>query len=219
MSIINVIGPVMVGPSSSHTAGAVKIGKFAYNYIGGIPQTVRFILHGSFATTYMGHGTDKALLSGIIGFNVDDIRIKDIFEIIKKYDLRYEFLFEDLGYVLPNTVSIIAEKDSVEYKIQACSVGAGEILVNEIDGNSVKLNGHTPALSILNKDITGALSEILKIISAHGINVANVTLNRVSKIFEEASCIIELDEAPSYMLVQELQKSSYVISCRYIPEI
>ncbi|BBE32098.1 L-serine dehydratase, iron-sulfur-dependent subunit beta [Tepiditoga spiralis] len=219
MSILDVIGPVIVGPSSSHTAGAAKIGKFCHNYLGGLPDSVEFILHGSFGSTYFGHGTDKALVGGILGFDVSDLRIKNSFEIAKELNLKYSFSSDDLGDVHPNTVRVILEKNNSLYKIEAASIGAGEILITEIDGVKVNLSGKSPTLVIINKDEHGSLSSILNIISSTGINVANLSLTRISLILEEATCVIELDDIPEKCLIERLKQSEFVISCRYISKI
>ncbi|MDN5341884.1 L-serine ammonia-lyase, iron-sulfur-dependent subunit beta [Oceanotoga sp. DSM 15011] len=219
MSLLDVIGPIIIGPSSSHTAGAVKIGKFAHNYIGGTPDSVRFILHGSFADTYIGHGTDRALLGGIMGFEVDDHRIRNSYKIAQDTNMKYEFNFEDLGNVHPNTVKIIATKNDHDFEVIAASIGASEIVVNELDGTEVYLRGKVPTLAIVNKDIPGTLTRIMSTISKYNINVANVTLKRISKIIKEAVCILELDEEPTLLLLKELESFENIISCKYIPKI
>lgn len=219
MSILDTIGPIIIGPSSSHTAGAIKIGKFAYNYIGKIPDKVDFILHGSFADTYIGHGSDRALLGGVMGFRVDDIRIKNAYKYAEKFNLKYNFIKEDLGEVHPNTVKIIARSNNDLFKLTASSIGAGEIEINEIDEIEVKINGKTPSLVIINKDKRGVLNEIFTIINNYDINVANVHLKRLSRVLKEAICIIELDENPNLLMIRELQKNENIIRCTYIPSI
>lgn len=219
MSLIDIIGPVIIGPSSSHTAGAARIGKFTNNYCGGIPSEVNFILHGSFGSTYIGHGTDRALLGGIMGFEVSDIRIRDSFKFANEFNIKFSFSVEDLGDVHPNTVKINAVKNGIDYSVTGCSVGAGEIVINNIDGTDVNLKGKAPTLVIINKDVRGALGEILKIISSYGLNIANMNLSRIQNISKEATCIMELDEAPNLFCIQELSNSQYIISCKYISKI
>jgi L-serine dehydratase len=219
MSILDVIGPIIVGPSSSHTAGAVKMGRFAHNYIGKTPQEVKFFLHGSFAETYIGHGTDRALLGGIMGLDLDDPRIKNAFKIAEDVGLKYEFIPADLGDVHPNTIKIVSIENDIEYQIIACSVGAAEIIITEIDGNTVNLNAKNHTLVIKNKDEKGALGEIMKLIAFHNINVANVYLKRLSKALKEAVCVIELDEEPTLFLIKDFESNEKIIKCSYIPKI
>ncbi len=219
MSLKNVISPVMIGPSSSHTAGALRIAKFAYNYIGNIPQKVEFQLHGSFADTYIGHGTDRALLGGLLGYEVDDIRIRDSYKAAKDINLEYSFVSEDLGEVHPNTLKIIATYNDIDYSITGSSIGAGKIEIIEIDGTLTKLNCSKPTIVITNKDKPGVLQKVLATISNHRINIANINLNRVSKYLNEAVCIIELDKNPGLILLTEIKNIDHIISSKFIPKI
>lgn len=219
MSLKNVISPVMIGPSSSHTAGALRIAKFAYNYIGNIPQKVEFQLHGSFADTYVGHGTDRALLGGMLGYEVDDIRIRDSYKTVKDINLEYSFVSEDLGEVHPNTLKILATYNDMDYSITGSSIGAGKIEIIEIDGTLTKLNCSKPTIVITNKDKPGVLQKVLATISNHRINIANINLNRVSKYLNEAVCIIELDNNPGLILLTEIKNIDHIISSKFIPKI
>lgn len=219
MSLKDIISPVMIGPSSSHTAGALRIAKFALNYIGNIPQKVIFQLHGSFAETYIGHGTDRALLGGIIGYDVDDTRIKDSYKIANDMNIDYSFITEDLGEVHPNTLKIIASYNNIDYSITGSSIGAGRIEIIEIDGIQTKINCIKPTIVITNKDKPGVLQKILTTISSYSINIANISLNRVSQYLNEAICIIELDENPGLILLNEIINTENVISCKFIPNI
>lgn len=219
MSLKDVISPVMIGPSSSHTAGALRIAKFAHNYIGNIPQKVIFQLHGSFSDTYIGHGTDRALLGGIIGYDVDDIRIRDSYKATTDMNIDYSFVSEDLGEVHPNTLKIIASYNNIDYSITGSSIGAGKIEIIEIDGTQTKLNCMKPTLVITNKDKPGVLQKVLVTISNHSINIANINLNRVSQYLNEAVCIIELDKNPGLILLTEIKNIDNIISCKFIPKI
>ncbi len=111
MSLLDVVGPVMVGPSSSHTLGALRIARFVYKFAGSTPDEVEFVLHGSFAETGSGHGTYRALLAGIMGMRPDDERIRNALEIAGKISLHYRFTVEDLGDVHPNTILVRFVKD------------------------------------------------------------------------------------------------------------
>jgi len=192
MGLLEVSGPVMTGPSSSHTLGALRIARFVYKLMG-IPESVVFTLHGSFALTYKGHGTDRALLAGIIGLKADDSRVKNAYELARQAGVKYEFEFEDLGDVHPNTVLIKAQKGELYNEVEGSSIGGGAIRITKINGVECSLAGDFPALVIVNKDRPGALKEILDCIS---VNIANVYLRRVNALEGIALTIIELDENP-----------------------
>lgn len=193
MGLLEVSGPVMIGPSSSHTLGALRIARFVYKLMG-IPKSVVFVLHGSFALTYKGHGTDRALLAGILGLKPDDPKVKDAYKLAEQVGLRFEFEFADLGDVHPNTVLIKAQKGNLYNEVEGSSIGGGAIRITKINGVECSLAGDYPALVIVNKDKPGALKGILDCIS---VNIANVYLRRVNALEGIALTIIELDENPS----------------------
>ncbi len=193
MGLLEVSGPVMIGPSSSHTLGALRIARFVYKLMG-IPESVVFVLHGSFALTYKGHGTDRALLAGILGLKPDDPKVKDAYKLAEQVGLRFEFEFADLGDVHPNTVLIKAQKGNLYNEVEGSSIGGGAIRITKINGVECSLAGDYPALVIVNKDKPGALKGILDCIS---VNIANVYLRRVNALEGIALTIIELDENPS----------------------
>src|SRR3712207_269677 len=144
VSILDIIGPVMVGPSSSHTAGACRLGLLARNLVGGTPQRARVELHGSFARTGEGHGTDKAIVGGLMGFRPDDERLRTALEIAEHEGLDYRFEKTTLGEeseVHPNTVRISVEREGRESVMVGSSLGAGRVLVTEIDGYPVEVTG------------------------------------------------------------------------------
>ncbi len=190
VGLVEVSGPVMVGPSSSHTLGALKISRFVYKLMG-IPDKVDFILHGSFALTYRGHGTDRALLAGVLGLKPDSPDVKNAYDIAKMYGIQYTFESEDLGDVHPNTVLIKAWKDELYNEIEGSSIGGGAIKITKINGVECSLTGDYPALVIVNKDKPGALKDILDCIKT---NIANVYLRRINALQGIALSIIELDE-------------------------
>ncbi len=190
MGLLEVSGPVMIGPSSSHTLGALKIARFAYKF-SGIPDEVVFALHGSFASTYKGHGTDRALVAGILGIKADSEEVRKAFEIAEEKNLKYHFVVEDLGDVHPNTVAIRMKKNGIDNEIVGASIGGGAISIIAINGIPTALTGDYPTLVILNKDIPGALESIIRNIS---VNIANMYLRRINALKGEALTIIELDE-------------------------
>ena len=158
-SIFSVISPIMVGPSSSHTAGAVRLGLMAKNIYKNAFSKVKFVLYNSFATTGFGHGTDKGLLAGLLGYSVDDSVIKNIFRIVKNIDYSYEYI-EDVSR-FPNSVDIIIDD---KMQISGDSVGAGEIRITHIDDFSVNINGKYDTLLLIYKDKPGMISRVSDII-------------------------------------------------------
>lgn len=211
MNLLKVVGPVMVGPSSSHTLGALKIARFAYKLTGGIPEEVTFVLHEAFSKTYKGHGTDRALLAGILGLRQDDPNIKNAYEIAKENNLKYKFLVDDLGDVHPNTVRIKVLKDGQSHEIEGSSIGGGDIKITYIDSVLCELSWDYDTLVIVNKDAPSALKSILDVIK---VNVANLYLRRINLLQEKALTIIELDEPLEN--IEEIKKSPYVYECYFI---
>lgn len=207
MGLLEVSGPVMTGPSSSHTLGALKIARFVYKLMG-IPDRVVFVLHGSFALTYRGHGTDRALLAGVLGLKPDNPDVKNSYDIAKMYGIQYSFEIDDLGDVHPNTVIIKAWKDDVYNEIEGSSIGGGAIRITKINGVECSLTGDYPTLVVVNKDKPGALKDILDCIKT---NIANVYLRRVNALQGIALSIIELDENVNDDVLRCLRKLDCVI--------
>lgn len=175
-SIFSVISPIMVGPSSSHTAGAVRLGLMAKNIYKENFFKVKFVLYNSFATTGFGHGTDKGLLAGILGYMVDDPLIKNIFEIAENIDYSYEYV-QDISRH-PNSVDII-----IDDKMTVCgdSVGAGEIRINCINGFTADIDGSYDTLLLMYKDKPGMISTVSDIIQKQKVNIASLHCDRSSK--------------------------------------
>lgn len=188
-TIIDIISPIMAGPSSSHTAGAVRLGLMAKNIYKELPKKVTFRLYNSFAQTGKGHGTDKGLLAGLLGLPVDDSRIKNIFDldISKQFEYNYEYL-EDFNRH-PNAVDFVIDGNNGEMTISGESVGAGEIVIRKINDFSVKLTGKYNTLLLIYKDIPNMISRVTN--SIH-INIASLNCDRYAK-GEDASMTICLD--------------------------
>lgn len=198
-SIFSVISPIMVGPSSSHTAGAVRLGLMARNIYKNSFKKVKFILYNSFATTGFGHGTDKGLLAGLLGHSVDDSTIKNIFNLVKDIEYSFEYV-QDISR-FPNSVDIIIDN---KMKISGDSVGAGEIRINDIDGFKVKINGTYDTLIMMYKDKPGMISTVSDIIQKYKINIATLHCGRSSKGGVASMCI-ELDIPASDELVDKIK--------------
>ncbi|QTA37717.1 L-serine ammonia-lyase, iron-sulfur-dependent subunit beta [Thermosipho ferrireducens] len=211
MGLLNVMGPAMVGPSSSHTLGALRIARFAHKLSEGIPENVEFVLHGSFSKTYKGHGTDRALLAGIMGLKQDDPKIKEAYKIADKTGIKYRFVFEDLGDVHPNTVRIKTYKSGITHEIEGASIGGGAIKITFIDSVACELSWDYDTLIIVNKDAPGILEKILEKIN---VNVANLYLRRINALLERALTIIELDEPIKDL--SHIKKLPYIYECYFI---
>ena len=161
MNIFDILGPVMVGPSSSHTAGAVRIGLIARRLLGGQPATAKITLSGSFAATGTGHGTDRALVAGLLGMKPDDIRIPDSFALAVEQGLAFTFDKTELKEAHPNTAILqLSTAGGRELEVQASSLGGGRIMVNKLDGINVTFNGDSPTLIVHNLDQPGHVAEV-----------------------------------------------------------
>ena len=182
MNIFEILGPVMVGPSSSHTAGAVRIGNMTRKILGETPVRAEILLHGSFASTGSGHGTDRALLAGLLGMAPDDSRIPNSREEARKEGLSYEFTMGNLRDAHPNTaVLTVWGQAGNSIKVQASSLGGGRIMINQIDGIRVDFTGERPTLIVQNKDKPGVLAEICHTLYSQNVNIANLQLYRDQK--------------------------------------
>lgn len=199
-SLFSVISPIMVGPSSSHTAGAVRLGLMARNIYKDTFKKVKFVLYNSFATTGFGHGTDKGLLAGLLGYSVDDSNIKNIFNIVNDIEYSYEYV-QDISR-FPNSVDIIIDD---KMKISGNSVGAGEIVISSIDSFNVSINGHYDTLLMFYKDKPGMISTVGNIIQKHKINIATLHCDRNSKGGVASMCI-ELDLPAGEDIVKKVRE-------------
>src|SRR3954469_21389658 len=164
VSLLDIIGPVMVGPSSSHTAGACRIGLLARGLVGGTPERAKIELHGSFARTGEGHGTDKAIVAGLMGFRPDDDRIREALEIAEREGLAYRFekttLDEDAH---PNTVRMTLECGDRKAVLTGASLGAGRVMVTQIDGFPVEVSGNYHTVVLVAEDIKGSIAKIAQL--------------------------------------------------------
>lgn len=196
MSLLDMIGPVMVGPSSSHTAGACRIGLVAHYLLGEAPKKVHIGLHASFAKTGRGHGTHLALIAGILGFAPDDPRLPQAFEEAGAAGLSFEFEDVDLGDVHPNTALIDLHGDTQQVTVQASSTGGGVILVTKVQGLGVNFSGASPTVLLRYTDAVGMIARISALVAADGVNMAALTCTRETR-GGQALLAIELDNSLS----------------------
>ena len=206
VSILDIIGPVMVGPSSSHTAGACRIGLLARGLVKGTPEKAVVELHGSFARTGEGHGTDKAIVAGLMGFRPDDERIRDALSIAEREGLDYSFektRLGDDGVTHPNTARLTVTHGADEAQLVGSSLGAGRILISEINGFPVEVTGHFHTLVLVAEDIRGSIATIARILADAGVNIAQLKLTRKQR-GGDAFMVIDLDDPPPKSIVEEV---------------
>lgn len=216
ISIFDVLGPVMIGPSSSHTAGAAKLSKAARMIAGGKISHISFGLHGSFAQTYKGHGTDRALVAGALGLEADDEHLADSFELAREIGMGFDFYETELENVHENTVKMtLTMEDGHTTQITGSSIGGGQILITQIDGYDMEISLQLPTIVIMQYDRKGIVTEVSGIMSEHDINIANMKLIRREK-GEIACCIIETDEIIPSEVEDSIQKSKNIIYSRVV---
>lgn len=212
LSMFDVLGPNMIGPSSSHTAGACRIGKVANKMSKGDISYVRFYLHGSFSETYKGHGTDRALVGGILGFDPDDERIVESFSIAENLGIKFEFIKADLGDVHSNTVKIIVEKKNGQtVEIIGSSIGGGNIIITRIDGLDLKFTGEYFTLVVPHIDRPGIITKVTAALAKHEINIAFMKVYRHNR-GKEAFMIIESDNVVNVETIDEIKLIDGVIN-------
>lgn len=209
ISVFDVIGPNMVGPSSSHTAGAASIALLAGKMIGERITKVTFTLYGSFAKTYKGHGTDKALVGGILGFETDDMRIRDSFSIAKESGLEFEFVcnHSDDEDIHPNTVDMeIVGESGRQLTVRGESLGGGKVMLTRINGVKVQFTGEYHALIVIQRDNPGVVAGITSVLSSWDVNIAYLRVFREEK-GGLAYTIVESDEEISEKAVEVIKKN------------
>jgi L-serine dehydratase len=210
VSLLDIIGPVMVGPSSSHTAGACRLGLLARCLVGGTPQSARIELHGSFARTGEGHGTDKAIVAGLMGFRPDDDRIRTALEIAEKEGLNFRFektTLDDDAH--PNSVRMTLDRGDRHAVMTGASLGAGRVLVSDIDGYPVEVTGNYNTIVLVAEDIPGSVARIATLLANHRLNIATLRLTRQRR-GGDAFMVIEIDDEPGPEVRDEIRSLSWV---------
>lgn len=218
-SIFDVIGPVMIGPSSSHTAGAARLAHMARCIFRGMPNAVRITLYGSFAKTYRGHGTDKALLAGLLGFHEDDERLRIADELAHRDNMKYEFIEseEDAGH--PNVAKFDMTNNAGRHMVvTGRSLGGGRIMVTDIDGVDTAITGDEYTLVIPHRDRPGAVYKITKIIGEHDINISGMRVFRKTKN-QDAVMVIETDTEVPIDLVDDIKNLNCVSDVMTFPKL
>ena len=215
INIFDMMGPVMVGPSSSHTAGAARIGNMGRTLLGEEVARADIGLHGSFAETGFGHGTDRALLAGLLGMKPDDLRIPNAYEEANRAGMAYSFRTVELRDAHPNTALLeLTGKSGKQLTLQASSIGGCAIVVNKIDGIDVNFTGDFNTLIVRNQDESGSVAAITSILSQVHINVANMSVNRHRR-GGDALMVIETDQHIKPRQVEFLSELPGILSVTY----
>jgi len=192
MSILDMIGPVMIGPSSSHTAGACRIGLLARAILDATPETATITLHGSFAKTGRGHGTDRALVAGILGMRPDDGRLPHALSEAEKAGLALSWSEGNLGNVHPNSVRLALDGGGRHTTVVGSSIGGGVVEIIEIDGVPVHFGGARHTLLVGHEDFYGAIATVTRVVADDRVNIAALSSNRDRRGGEAVMCL-ELD--------------------------
>ncbi|OCA85484.1 L-serine dehydratase, iron-sulfur-dependent subunit beta [Bacillus sp. FJAT-27225] len=204
-SVFDIIGPVMIGPSSSHTAGAARIGRVARSLFGREPKWANISLYGSFAKTYRGHGTDVALIGGLLDFETDDQRIIEAIDIANAKGIKVTFIEEDAITDHPNTARVMIGDDMGELELVGISIGGGKIEITELNGFELKLSGHHPAILVVHNDRFGAIADVANVLAKNKINIGHMEVSR-KDVGKMALMTIEVDQNIDQELLDELEK-------------
>ncbi|WP_077298463.1 L-serine ammonia-lyase, iron-sulfur-dependent subunit beta [Virgibacillus pantothenticus] len=208
-SVFDIIGPVMIGPSSSHTAGAARIGKAARNLLGTEPTWAKIHLYESFAKTHKGHGTDFALAGGLLGFETDDPRMNQSLEIAKSKHMDITFIEDTAAVDHPNTARLIVGNDHTQVELVGVSIGGGKVEITELNGFELRLSGNHPALLVMHNDRFGAIASITTILAKHEINIGHMEVNR-KDVGDAALMVIEVDQNIKENIMSELREAAHI---------
>ncbi len=219
MNIYDILGPVMVGPSSSHTAGAVRIGQITRRLLGEKPVKARITLSGSFAATGVGHGTDRALVAGLLGMKPDDMQVPDSFFLAEDQGLLFSFEEMQVKGAHPNTaVLFVTGETGRELEVQASSLGGGRIMVNKLDGIQVDFTGESSTLIVHNMDQPGHVAEVTSMLSHKSVNIATLQLYRDHR-GGYAVMVIETDQDIPQEALKWLSRLEGIIKVTYLNSV
>lgn len=216
--ILKVIGPVMIGPSSSHTAGPLRLGRAALALLGEELASARIILMGSLAATGRGHGTPQAAVAGLLDMNSDDRRVPRALELAGDRGLECEIVYSDITGSYANEIAFqLRGADGGSLTVQGASLGGGEILLTAIEGFEVSIDGHYPTLVVFMADRPGLIAAVTRAIGGRGMNIAFMSVSRKRR-GQDALMSIELDQQPDENLVEDVRAVEGVAGVRVIPD-
>ncbi|MFZ7646988.1 L-serine ammonia-lyase, iron-sulfur-dependent subunit beta [Staphylococcus saprophyticus] len=210
-TVFDIIGPTMVGPSSSHTAGAVRIGLVARDLFNQLPKQADIYLYGSFMETYKGHGTDVALVGGLLGYDTDDDRIQTSLETAEEAGMKVNFIEMAEERSHPNTAIINMRDGDKEISVEGVSIGGGKIEVVAINGFNIAISGNYPALLVFHKDTFGTIGRVANILGDSSINVGSMQVSRKEK-GEQALMTCELDDAVNDEIIEKIKNVDGVVT-------
>ena len=210
-SVFDIIGPIMIGPSSSHTAGAARIGKVARSLFRKQPTWVKIYLYGSFAQTYKGHGTDVALVGGILDFDTFDPRIIQSIDIAASLGMDVQFFEEEALTDHPNTVKIVMGDENSQLELVGISIGGGKIEIIELNGFVLRLSGHHPAILVEHNDRYGAIASVANILAQKEINIGHMEVSR-KEVGKKALMTIEVDQNIDDTILSELERLPNIVA-------
>lgn len=218
-SVFDMIGPVMIGPSSSHTAGVVRIGRVARKILGKQPESAEITFYNSFARTYEGHGSDRAIIAGLMDFKTDDDRIKNAFD--HAMEANFTFKFRSVGNantMHPNTVKVVAQHGDRMIEVVGESRGGGVIKITGVNGFGVGFNANLSTMIIMAGDKKGAIAFIATILANDDCNIASMSVNRKGKN-DKACHVIEMDSKPPQVTIDYLKHLPWINEVIFIPDI
>ncbi|WP_436938375.1 L-serine ammonia-lyase, iron-sulfur-dependent subunit beta [Staphylococcus xylosus] len=210
-TVFDIIGPTMIGPSSSHTAGAVRIGLVARDLFNQLPNQVDIYLYGSFMETYKGHGTDVALVGGLLGYDTDDDRIQKSLEAAETAGMKVNFIEMPEERSHPNTAIINMRNAEKEISVEGVSIGGGKIEVVAINGFNIAISGNYPALLVFHKDTFGTIGKVANILGDSSINVGSMQVSRKEK-GDQALMTCELDDAVNKDIIEKIKNVDGVVT-------
>ncbi|MDF2903446.1 MAG: L-serine dehydratase, iron-sulfur-dependent subunit beta [Bacillus sp. (in: firmicutes)] len=209
-SVFDIIGPIMIGPSSSHTAGAARIGRVARSLFGREPKWANIHFYGSFAKTYRGHGTDVAIVGGILDFDTFDERIIEAVNIAEKSGIELHFFEEEAIPNHPNTAKVRIGDDEGELELVGISIGGGKIEIIELNGFELKLSGNHPAILVVHNDRYGTIASVSNTLAKYEINIGHMEVSR-KDVGQQALMTIEVDQNIDREILEEIEKLENVI--------
>ncbi|AZK49114.1 L-serine ammonia-lyase, iron-sulfur-dependent subunit beta [Paenibacillus lentus] len=217
-SVFDIIGPVMIGPSSSHTAGAARIGRIARQLFGRTPRQAHIEFCGSFAQTYQGHGTDVAIVGGMMNFDTHDPRIKDALKIAEDIGLQVRITTIDLQGEHPNTAWLTLKDEAGTMKVKGISVGGGKVALLEVDGFAMNLSGDAWTTLVFHRDHFGMIALVAKVLADHRINIARMEMSRKAK-GQDALLLIETDQIVDGFVGTQIAGLTNVAQVRILPPL
>ncbi|MBC6400903.1 MAG: L-serine ammonia-lyase, iron-sulfur-dependent, subunit beta [Ekhidna sp.] len=217
--VFDMIGPVMIGPSSSHTAGVVRIGRVACKILGGIPEYADIVFYNSFARTYEGHGSNRAILAGLMDYKTDDVRIKNALSLTKSVGLSYKFRSIGSASTLhPNSVRVSVRRGDSKIEILGESQGGGVIRIKEVNGFDANFTASLHTLIIEADDVNGSIAFFTEVLSQEDCNIATMTVSRKGR--NDLACLIlEMDSGIDDITLRYLEKRRWVHKVNYLPDI